>query len=255
MDYGICDLAVVTMRADPDHRSEQVSQVLFGEFFTITGLEDKWVKILTFADHYEGWIDEQQFVAMESFVYDQLQEAIIPVTSRPLTLAWKERDKSVFFLPAGSSLPFMQDRKCYIRNDAFEIIGEINEQNTLIQQAKTYLNVPYLWGGRTHFGIDCSGFVQSVFYISQAIRLPRDAWQQAEKGQTINSLTETQPGDLAFFGNEEEKIIHVGILVNQQQIIHASGKVKIDLIDSEGIYSADKKAHTHHLKLIKRITK
>lgn len=255
MDYGICDLAVIAMRAEPDNRSEQVSQVLFGEFFTITCREEKWVKILTFTDQYKGWIDEQQFVPLEAFVYDQLQEAAIPLTSRPLTLAWKERNKSVFFLPAGSSLPFMQDRKCYIRNDAYEIIGEINEHNSFIQQAKTYLNVPYLWGGRTHFGIDCSGFVQAVFYISQAIRLPRDAWQQAEKGQIINSLNETQPGDVAFFDNEEGKIIHVGILVNQQQIIHASGKVKIDTIDIEGIYSAEKKAHTHHLKIIKRIIK
>lgn len=255
MEYGICDLAVISLKAEPNDVSEQVSQVLFGEFFTIISRNEKWVKILTATDQYEGWIDFQQFVLIEAFVFDQLKEAHIQVTSRPITLAWKERNKSVLFLPAGSSLPFMQKRKCYIRNEAYEIIGQINEDNGLIHQAKTYLNVPYLWGGRTHFGIDCSGFTQAVFHCSLGISLYRDAWQQAKQGQTIDFLTEAQAGDTAFFENEEGKITHVGILLNQQQIIHASGKVKIDAIDNEGIYSEDLKKYTHHLKVIKRITK
>ena len=115
-----------------------------------------------------------------------------------------------------------------------------------------YLNAPYLWGGRSPFGIDCSGFTQLVFKFA-GIKLQRDAYQQGGQGSIINFIEEVQPGDLAFFSNDEGAIIHVGIMLKDNRIIHSSGKVRIDKIDHFGIYNAETKKHSHLLKLIKRM--
>jgi len=109
-----------------------------------------------------------------------------------------------------------------------------------------------LWGGRSPFGIDCSGFTQMVYKLC-GMPLKRDAWMQAEQGQDIHLLDETQPGDLAFFDNEEGRIIHVGILTTKNRIIHASGKVRLDSIDHQGIFNSETKRYTHNLRLLKRL--
>jgi gamma-D-glutamyl-L-lysine dipeptidyl-peptidase len=114
------------------------------------------------------------------------------------------------------------------------------------------LNSPYLWGGKTPFGIDCSGFTQMAYKLA-GIKLRRDAWQQAEQGHTINLLEETEPGDLAFFDNDEGNIVHVGIILRDHKIIHAAGKVRIDSIDHYGINNKELKKYTHKLRLIKRM--
>ncbi len=155
-------------------------------------------------------------------------------------------------MPVGSSLVFLKGTTCQIGDEKFEIIGEIGETAKLDITAKSFLNTPYLWGGRTHYGIDCSGFTQAVFKL-QGIHLRRDAWMQAEQGETVDFLAEAKMGDLAFFDNAEGKITHVGIMLNNEQIIHASGRVKIDSMDSQGIYSEELKRTTHKLRIIKRI--
>ena len=115
-----------------------------------------------------------------------------------------------------------------------------------------YLNSPYLWGGRSPFGIDCSGFTQMVFKLN-GIKLPRDAYEQAEIGKTLNFIEETQKGDLAFFDNEEGKIIHTGIIIDKNKIIHSSGKVRIDNLDHYGIFNAETGKYSHNLRLIKKV--
>ncbi|NTW32657.1 MAG: C40 family peptidase, partial [Bacteroidetes bacterium] len=122
----------------------------------------------------------------------------------------------------------------------------------IVENAYMYLDAPYLWGGRSPFGIDCSGFVQMVYKLI-GIRLPRDASQQASQGTTINFLSEAVPGDIAFFDNEDGIIVHTGIIINNGQIIHASGRVRIDNLDHEGIFQVKTKKYTHKLRLIKRI--
>jgi len=151
----------------------------------------------------------------------------------------------------GSSLSFLEGTTCRIGDEKFEIIGEIGETENMAVTATSFLNAPYLWGGRTHFGIDCSGFTQAVFR-SQGVNLFRDASMQFEQGYGID-LHDAQLGDLAFFENAEKKIVHVGIMLNNERIIHASGKVKIDSIDEKGIYSEDQRRHTHKLTIVKRI--
>ncbi|MEO6850569.1 MAG: C40 family peptidase, partial [Mucilaginibacter sp.] len=174
-----------------------------------------------------------------------------PITYRAVTQAWKKTDNSILYLPVGSSLVFLKGTTCHIGSEKFEIIGEIGETESLDITAKSFINTPYLWGGRTHFGIDCSGFTQTVFKL-QDIDLRRDAYMQAEQGESVVLLSDTKSGDLVFFGDDEAKITHVGILLSNTQIIHASGKVKIDTIDEKGIYSEELKRYTHKLRLIKR---
>jgi len=251
MEYGICNLAVIPLRALPDDRSEQVSQVLFGETFEIKEWAERWVKIVTTTDNYTGWIGRLQFAMLGHIAYKTQQSNPPVLTYRPVTQAWKIIDNSVIYLPAGSSLAGLKGTTCKIGNDKFEIIGEIGENEDLATTAKSFLNAPYLWGGRTHFGIDCSGFTQVVFALNK-IKLMRDASQQAEEGKEVANLQAGRLGDLAFFNNPEGRITHVGILLNNEYIIHASGKVKIDLIDNDGIYSAEMKRHTHKLHSIRR---
>lgn len=251
MEYGISNLAMVPLRAEPSSRSEMVSQVLFGEAFEIMEWKDEWARIITTLDGYEGWINRLQFVMLGHIDYKNLQQKSVPLTYRPITQAWKKSDNSVLFLPVGSSLSFLEGTSCHIRNEYFDIIGEIGEKEELATTAKSFLNVPYLWGGRSHFGIDCSGFVQAVYRL-HGITLKRDAYLQAEQGTTVDFLQEAQLGDLAFFDNAEGRITHVGMMLNNELIIHASGKVKIEKLDTTGIYSTEQQKHTHNLRIIKR---
>lgn len=251
MEYGICNLSVIPLRAEASDRSEQVSQVLFGETFEITEWKDNWVKINTSFDNYPGWIGRLQFNMLGHLAYKRIMQSPPLITHRAITQAWKITNNSILYLPIGCSLSFLEGTTCRIGDEKFEIIGEIGETESLAVTASSFLNAPYLWGGRTHFGIDCSGFTQAVLR-SQGVKLLRDASMQAEQGEKVNSLHDTQLGDLAFFENADGKIVHVGIMLNNEKIIHASGKVKIDTIDEKGIFSEELKRYTHKLTIIKR---
>jgi hypothetical protein len=251
MEYGICNLAIVPMRAEPSDRSEMVSQLLFGEAFEVTEYNNKWAKILTAIDGYAGWIDRLQFAPLGHIAHKDLLRQPAPLTYRAVTQAWKIQDNSIVYLSAGSSLAFLQGTTSYVGNQKFEIIGEIGETDHIANIARSYLNAPYLWGGRTHFGIDCSGFTQVVYRLCGHI-IKRDASMQATEGKQVENLAQTKLGDLAFFNNPDGKITHVGIILNNGQIIHASGSVKIDMIDNEGIWSEELKRYTHKLNSIKR---
>ena len=251
IEYGICNLAIVPMRAEPSERSEQVSQVLFGETFEVTEWKDNWVHIITSIDNYQGWIGRHMFATLGQQAFMQLKENPPALTYRAVTQAWKIADNSILYLPAASSLSFLQGTTCNIGKERFEIIGQAGDKEAVDVIAKSFLNAPYLWGGRTHFGIDCSGFTQAVYRL-RGHNLKRDASQQAEDGRLVNSLSDVKLGDLAFFDNEEGKITHVGIMLNKMNIIHASGKVKVDSLETKGIYSEEQKRYTHKLKVIKR---
>lgn len=252
MEFGICNLSLIPLRAEASDRSEMVSQILFGETFEILEWTERWVKVLTTNDNYEGWVGRLQFAMLGHIAYQTLKENPAPITNRPVTQAWKKPDNSVLYLPIASSLAFLKGTTCQINNEQFEIIGEMGETATLDIVAKSFLNTPYLWGGRTHYGIDCSGFTQAVFRL-RGYELKRDAWMQAGQGKVVDFLAEARLGDLAYFDNAEGKITHVGIMLNNEQIIHASGRVKIDRIDSQGIYSEEQKRYTHKLRIVKRL--
>lgn len=252
MEYGICNLAVIPIRFEPNETSEMVSQLLFGETFEIIEWVEKWARITTTTDNYTGWISRLQFTMLGHIAYQQLKRERPALTHGAVTQAWKKSDNTILYLPIGSALSFIEGNTCKIGNEKFEIIGPKGDIENFATTAKSFLNAPYLWGGRTHFGVDCSGFVQSVFKL-QGINLKRDASQQAEQGSVVEALKKSKLGDLAFFSNADDRIVHVGILLNNGQIIHASGKVKIDSIDDKGIYSEEMKRYTHKLFSIKRL--
>jgi len=250
MEYGICNVSIAPLRADSAHRSEIVSQVLFGETFEILEYSEDWVRIMTTFDGYEGWISKLQYVNLSSEDGLQLISAKATTTRAVVTNALKENDNSTVLLPFGVTLPFYNGADCKIGDVTYQIpsIGDLND---LTETAYSFLNTPYLWGGRTHFGVDCSGYAQAVLR-TQGITLKRDAHLQASQGSVVDFLQSAQLGDLAFFDNPEGRITHVGIMLDNQSIIHASGRVKIDRIDDQGIFAADQKKYTHKLRIIKR---
>src|SRR5580698_3127875 len=187
MEYGICNLSIIPLRAAANEQSEQVSQVLFGEIFEIKEWKDHWVKIVTAYDNYTGWIGRLQFIMLGHLAFKRFKQTPPPLTYRPVTQAWKIANNSILYLPIGSSLAFLEGTTCHIGDEQFEIIGEIGETENLVVTATSFLNVPYLWGGRTHFGIDCSGFTQAVFKLF-GVDIKRDASQQAEQGKPVESL-------------------------------------------------------------------
>jgi cell wall-associated NlpC family hydrolase len=254
--FGICNLSVVPVRAEPSDKSEIRTQLLFGDHFEVKEASEKWVLIKTAYDDYEGWIDPKQYVAITSDTFSKLNETQCIsglMVSQPLKAASGE----IINIVPGSSLPFFDRNYVYLAGRKYEFTGKIvNPDPDLFAQniesvSKFYLYTPYLWGGKSTFGIDCSGLTQMVFK-QFGIKIKRDTWQQAEQGEVISSLTETKPGDLAFFDNDEGRIIHVGIILENNAIIHASGRVKIERIDEKGIYSEELSQYTHKLKIIRR---
>lgn len=251
--FGICNLAIVPVRLEPSDRSEQVTQLLFGEHFTILEQQTKWSKIKIAFDNYEGWIDNKQYQEISEKQFDSLNESPI-VLSADLIEFISNPKNELLPISIGSSLSFLNDDTLNISNFSFEGIRTcgVKPKSDLVKTAYMYLNAPYLWGGKTPFGIDCSGFTQMVYKLN-GYNLLRDASQQATQGEVLSFIEESEPGDLAFFDNEDGNIIHVGIMLDNNYIIHASGKVRIDRLDHLGIYNAETNRHTHKLRVIKKI--
>ncbi|MEN9449080.1 MAG: hypothetical protein RJA25_2370 [Bacteroidota bacterium] len=251
--FGICNLANIPLRIEPSDRSELVSQVLFGEHFSILEHTSKWSKIHLDYDDYEGWVDNKQFATITKEQFEQLSQDTI-VLNNDLIEYITSPANLLIPIPLGASLSFLNYEAINTKNFSFEGLktSGIKPKDHLINTAFMYLNAPYLWGGKTPFGIDCSGFTQMVYKLN-GYPLFRDASQQANQGEALSFIEESEPGDLAFFDNEEGNIVHVGIIMNDNYIIHASGKVRIDRLDHLGIYNADENKHTHKLRVIKKI--
>lgn len=255
MLYGICNLSIIPMRIEPNDATEMVSQVLFGEHFKVLEKRKKWSRIRLAFDRYEGWIDNKQHIEISEENYCKIQQEKPIIAGEIIDFITNEKnDFASIFL--GSSLPFYNNKKLQIAANTYSYEGSIFK-NTLskpkmVEIACKFLNTPYLWGGRTLFGIDCSGFTQLVYKIG-GHTLFRDAAQQATQGEVLSFIEESEPGDLAFFDNAEGKIIHVGIIMQNNYIIHAHGKVRIDRIDHSGIFNVDTNKYTHQLRVIKKI--
>lgn len=251
--FGICNLGIVPIRSEASDRSEMVSQLLFGDAFKIIETSPKWTKIQTAFDSYEGWIDNKQFQEITENQYNSLENSEIVLNGELIDFISYETNQ-LMPIPLGSSLNFLDNNEVNKANFQFEGKKEcgVKPKDNLLKTAFLYLNAPYLWGGKTPFGIDCSGFTQMVYKLN-GYKLLRDASQQAKQGEALSFIEESEPGDLAFFDNDEGNIIHVGIMMENNYIIHASGKVRIDRIDHLGIYNVDTGRHTHKLRVIKKV--
>lgn len=246
--FLFCHLSIVPVRVDKKDQSEIVTQLLFGEVAILLEQKNQWLKIRSSHDKYEGWIDEKQVLKITESEYgfwlknDFRQKALLVHWNTPFGLVSSVR---------GSNTPNRSQFKVAGMN--FECIGETKNLSSkdVVSIAKSYLNAPYLWGGRTPFGIDCSGFTQAVYRFFN-INLPRDAYQQAELGQEI-SFKDKKDGDIVFFKNKSGKIHHVGILIEENKVIHANGRVRIDPLTENGIFKEETGKITHDFYSVRRL--
>ncbi len=258
MKHGINLNSVIPLRAETDDRSEMVSQLLFGETFTYEDAENGFCKVHNKFDNYTGFIDSKVITAISEIEFNDLATQPRQYVCIPLAEAFDLTSKCIIRIPAGSNLPncsntgkFGFHEKMFQIHRDFILPEEEISAHGLQQTAISFLNAPYLWGGKTVMGIDCSGYTQIIFRL-HGYKLPRDSKDQALLGTEI-PFGNAKPCDLVFFKNDAGKVVHVGILLEGGRIIHSSGRVKIDKLDETGIYSEEFKKYTHKLHSIRRI--
>lgn len=259
LSRGICRLSIVPVRADAADKSEMVTQLLFGDHYSVVDAssDKKWLKIIIEFDEYEGWIDSNQHTEISEEYFEHLSNTEFKIaTDSTATILFKKR---LLQIVIGSILPIssyelFEVNEQFAYNGSSKNIGQKQGIEYIKQIIKLYMNAPYLWGGKTPFGIDCSGLTQQVFKLC-GYKLKRDASQQYLQGEEVKSIDSIFPGDLAFFENNKNAISHVGIIMEDQDIIHASGFVRKDKLDENGILNKDLSIHTHKLVGIRRILK
>lgn len=253
MQTAICLLAVIPMRKEPAHRSEMVSQLLFGEYVTTGEEKGDFVFVTCAYDGYEGWVQRKQLMPVSEVLTTNLYTVsfVTPVTIGD-TLLHVPYTTPVY---QQSSYSFGTEKKkieYLLQPQQVWTPGKLSFSQQALEAAyQPFLSTPYLWGGKSVFGVDCSGFVQQVFKLF-GVKLLRDAYLQAGQGIAVDSLEEAKLGDLAFFCNEGGRVTHVGIVLNDNKIVHASGQVRIDLLDKEGIITSEGE-RTHVMHSIRRI--
>ena len=254
MEYGFAHLPLIPLRLDDEDRSEMISQVLFGEVFEILEKRDKWSLIRLEYDRYSGWVDTKQFMIIDEVLYQNLRWTDGMIYANKALQRIQLDNNAIDFIPFGSCIPTEQNEgsplKISYRNEDFSKISAAKGES-IEAMAANFHNAPYLWGGKSCLGFDCSGFTQLIFKL-HGIKLPRDASLQVTEGNTLSFIGEAEAGDLAFFDNEEGIITHVGIVASNNTIIHASGCVRSDKLDHQGIFNEELGRYTHKLRLIKR---
>lgn len=255
--------SIVPVRIVPKHKAEMVTQVLFGDLLRLVQKQGEWYKIRAFDDNYEGWVANTMIEPIsDSFLskddhFKFVADATAPVNvvrggqhsqitlvkgARFPVIPYRENDQELF-LKIGKTAFRVQER--YLIDPLPATI------DAMALTAKAYLNAPYLWGGKTPFGVDCSGFMQMLFR-QHGISLPRDSYQQVEVGRNM-AFADRRPGDVAFFTEGSPRISHVGFLLDRDTIIHGSGRVRIDALTEEGILNSETDQYTHKFAAMRRV--
>ena len=259
MNYGISGLSIIPVRKEPSERSEMVTQILFGEHFVVNEIMLGWAHVKMAFDGCDGWIDMKMITPLPEKTYLKIDHAPFAVSTDIFNIIPVNAEQTTMIV-AGSTLPCWRPylKEFSIEYEIFPYYGNYtyrkppNIRKVLIEQSLKYFNSPYLWGGRSPLGIDCSGFSQ-IIYKMVGFVLPRDVDQQVHCGTALSFVEEARPGDLAFFDDDEGRIVHVGIIWEKNKIIHASGKVRIDNVDQFGIFNIDTQRYTHKMRVMKKI--
>ena len=251
-----CALTAVPIRKEANHRAEMVSQLLFGESVEKIAEENNWLKIKCAFDNYEGWVEKNCLQLITVNIPSNFRKKIVSGISK----IYLDDENISISIVSGSEIYFY-DNQVWLNGKPNKFVGDVVDydfenkflnKEKLLHNAFSFLSTPYLWGGKSLYGTDCSGFTQTVFKLAQ-IKLPRDAWQQAEIGNLV-SFEKKQNCDLAFFKNDKEKITHVGICLDENKIIHCSIQVRIDKLDEKGIWNEALQQYTHQLAFIKNVS-
>ena len=274
--------SIVPVRAEASETSEQTTQMLFGELCTVEEQKPRWMRVKLALDGQTGWVDAKMIAILSADEYKSCSAALktAAYVVFPMAYAVSENNGQTIPLTAGTRLPSYHGGHFEVLSVGFRIDTgmvlaqplEMTQQN-LLQTVRFFLNVPYLWGGKNALGMDCSGFTQTILSLFGHTLL-RNASEQATQGRLISQLSSSKTGDLAFFCHyntdaplhkneekeQEQKVTHVGILIDRERIIHCSGRVKIEKIDTTGIFSVEQSdsAHpngqyTHRLLSIRRL--
>lgn len=256
MEFAICHTALASLRAHPSDKSEMVSQLLFGEVAEVHERKEGWRRVVCAWDGVEGWTDDKQLRCIPADEYERYRSDY--AVSLSLVEGLRASDH---FIPLtlGAVLPCYDGLRCQLGNQQYQFSGsvvtpgDIRPSGEWISKlAKRYLYAPYLWGGRSPFGIDCSGLTQMVYKMA-GIPLLRNARQQVMQGRSVDFTEQCQAGDLAFFDNGKGDIVHVGLVLADCNILHASGSVRVDRVDHFGIFNTETNRYTHQLRVIKRL--
>ena len=249
MHHGICNLSIVPIRILAEDASEMVTQLLYGDHFKILEKRKYWSKIRDDFDGCEGWVRNNQFIPISRQDSKNLKSSGGTKFSADLVSYVSDGNTALIPVVLGSAV---NNSKFLSHKFEGTLVGSEDGKSNLIITALHYLNAPYLWGGKTPFGIDSPGFTQMVYKIN-GHKLLRRAEEQATQGEALSFIEESEPGDLAFFDNKEGQIYHVGLIMQDNFIIHVHGKVRIDRLDHTGIFNTEQRKYTHKLRVIKKI--
>nr|WP_299528825.1 C40 family peptidase [Ulvibacterium sp.] len=249
MQYGICHLSIVAVKSMADATSPMITQLLYGEHFKVLEQRKLWSRIRNAFDGCEGWVSNNQISLIDETEFEKIDTLDTPKYSTDLVSYLTSENSVLIPIVMGSCIVNTPTLPYTFEGEHIE--GKMEKYN-IVRTALMYLNAPYLLGGKTPFGLDCSGFTQLVYKLC-GYQLFRSALEQSGQGDALSFIEESEPGDLAFFDNAEGEIYHVGIIMKNNYVIHVYGKVRLDRLDHTGIFNTDTGNYTHNLRVIKKI--